>query len=359
MGKNEDTREYFNRLKIAEGFTHGDTEKARAILSGECQNIYVVKGRFMEPSTKHYGIFLLFINEMDKTLDRQAALVGTSSSLFDNSPGQDWKDFFNNIDRDREYSFVEQNKTKKLEDTFQQVINSTNIPGIIKAVDENSITSITKSFIKILQSILEAKEIKCVIDYERSTSMVLYDYFKSQSTSDIAVEPVSSEEEIDLSLSSNKEMDKLSVEAVEEQFDEEIVQARPVVSPVKGTYIEDVAEGTEIWVKINDDSECAIRTAVSLRLVDDGKLQPAPMSVVKRLHMEDYVVLYCRHLSAFDVIFKIAEVTGLKIRLTGEQVNALAPEEEVDKRGISGQMKFFAVLAGALILLAAILLAIL
>lgn len=90
MSSNE--KEYFERLKIAERITGGDVEKAKKMLSGEYRNVYVIKGKFNSEKNL-YGVFIVFLCEIENKILKQKVIVGSTPSLCEKSPSSDWPNF--------------------------------------------------------------------------------------------------------------------------------------------------------------------------------------------------------------------------------------------------------------------------
>jgi hypothetical protein len=348
MGSKKNAQEYFDRLKLAEVITKGDVDKAKKLLSGDYQNIYVIKGRFADQE-KLYGVFLLFICEIENRLVRNITMAGSAPSLYENSPTNEWPAFLKQIERNRGQSFVDDELTGKLSQAFAKVLNEKSIPNVANAVNQNSISKITKSFKKILEKVIGSAGITCIIDYEKTTSLVLSDFFRSEEKDTTGKNPavtetVEQEEEVD-------------IDAIEEEIEETIIMAKPVLSPVKGKDIDTIEIGDEIWAVIRDTSQAAVQTAADLKLVNQGKMMPTTVSVMKKVRSGHNIFLYCSHLSAMDVMFKIVEHNGIKIQAMGnlEEVQ----EELHQKYESNGKSKGFLFVGGIVLGLVIVLLVVL
>ena len=100
MTIDDTTKEYFEKLKLAEKFTRGDIEKARQMLRGEFQDVIVIKGRFKDEDEKIFGLFQIFFSIIKYYLIECRCIVSDYASVYNNKPFDNWKIFLSKLERE-------------------------------------------------------------------------------------------------------------------------------------------------------------------------------------------------------------------------------------------------------------------
>ena len=101
-GTKDGTNEYFDKLKLAEDFCKGDMDQAKKLLSGELQDIIVVKARFKREDDSYYGLFMLFIDKSTLKIVKSFSIATNIASVFLIKPFVTWKEFALKMQKEEE-----------------------------------------------------------------------------------------------------------------------------------------------------------------------------------------------------------------------------------------------------------------
>jgi hypothetical protein len=175
MSNNNGTRDYFDKLNIIEQFCDGDTGTAKKILKGELNDILIFKGRFKDEDEYYFGLFLIFIHSISKTILNPYVIVAANASVINHKPYDDWRTFYSKIEKELNEAEVDQNQTETLTEVFQRTNELKLFNFLFSWTENNDIQSLTEAFKKIINKALKVKNSTIVIDFEYSTSLVLFE----------------------------------------------------------------------------------------------------------------------------------------------------------------------------------------
>ena len=305
------------QINTALKHTGGDMDKARMMVSGQLSDVGVMKGRFTVAG-RFYGAFLLFFNTEWNYLMNVNAVVAGGKTIYDRiSLNDNWKSFNQALTRIVEN---DQYGEKKLQDSYpliRHLADSINGFNIIDEVRSKNIEALTNTFIEILGKFYKTDDITCQIDQESTTSIVLEN--ENIPFDSPQVDQEESAEESQESLIENKirEVEKLA---------DHIIDAKVIVSPVRGKYINDVKIGDLIRVvPVNKFEEVSIKVAKTLNAYsEEGDYLPMKARVKAKFPLEQGgFLLYA--LLMKNILARIPEEENVKI--------------EIDQPGLPGEKK--------------------
>jgi hypothetical protein len=174
MSVNDGTKEYFEKLKLAEEFCNGDVEKAKKMLNGEFRDIIIIKGRFEDDGESIYGFFYSFLSAVSYMPILNDIKITDYTSVMTNKPFNEWKLFLERFERPDLQRDIDPGDMARMNYRMKLSLDITTAVSIIQWVESNSITEITERFSEILTEIME-KPIKVDLDFEKTTSLILHE----------------------------------------------------------------------------------------------------------------------------------------------------------------------------------------
>jgi hypothetical protein len=175
MVRNDGAREYFEKLKIVEKFCSGDIETAKRILKGEFADIIVIKGRFKDGEEENFGLFMVFISRISRSVVTCRSVVSHTASVFHNKPFDNWKLFFSKLEKELSEADIEVEKTKTLGNVLDRLSELKFYGSIFEWVEHNDIMNLTDKFQRIVNNVIGTEDSHVVLDYENITSLVLFE----------------------------------------------------------------------------------------------------------------------------------------------------------------------------------------
>lgn len=175
MNRNDGAREYFEKLKIVEKFCSGDIETAKKILKGEYTDIIVLKGRFKDGEEENFGLFLLFISRITRSVVASRSVISRTASVFHHKPFDKWKIFLSKLEKEISEAEVDSGKMQILDGVLERLNELRFFNNIYEWVDGNDIMNLTDKFQKIVNNVLDIEDSHVVLDFENITSLMLYE----------------------------------------------------------------------------------------------------------------------------------------------------------------------------------------
>jgi hypothetical protein len=175
MNKDNGARTYFEKLKIAEKFCFGDIEMAKKILKGEFADIIVIKGRFKDDVEEYFGLFLMFISRLSRSVIHSNSVISHTASVYYNKPFESWKIFFNKLEREIKEAQINEERTKILNEVLSRLQELKLFNDFFEWITHNEIMNLTEKFQKIICNVLNVENSHVVLDFENITSIILYE----------------------------------------------------------------------------------------------------------------------------------------------------------------------------------------
>jgi len=175
---NDGTKEYFEKLKMAEEFANGDINLAKQILNGTFNDIIILKGRFKNKEETSFGLFEIFLNKINLSFIKSYELISSVSSVYRHKPFDSWLLFHKNIEKESENITIDLEKTILLNQLTKRFLFEETIKTIIEQIEKNEVQKITNTIEQIIDKIPGIGKLNSIIDYEEITSIVLHEKLK-------------------------------------------------------------------------------------------------------------------------------------------------------------------------------------
>lgn len=279
----ESLSDFTRKLEIAKFFTNGDEGRARQMIAGSLNDIYVIKGRFS--STSHFGAFMIFFNHYYLTLNSIYAIISDDFVLKDIKTSRNWIDF-----------------EKDISDLIGTIQHD---DGLARQFRNSLNTAFTLKFAGELNKLVEDKS---DIEINRLFQQVVMDRMGLQSVNSIVDIEIISSLDMELnSLSSRKISDIQEFKQKQEEFDPEIVvdseeddrevlkgreirlilRGALILSPISGRDIGLLVQGDRLKLKIIDTHEKAIQVLNAFNAITSDGPQPILGRIVSIRHRKD------------------------------------------------------------------------
>jgi len=324
------------KIETALKYTDGDMEKAKLMASGKLHDVVVIKGKFVDPQKNISGIFLAFVNIVNeyisaiKTVESSTTGVFTIIRVFD-----DWKFLYNNL-MAYESGPDAVDSSKLNADLLDGFIRTDIFPD----VQSMNLDYLAVSIQDMVKTSLESDKIKCQIELEKTSSMEV-------ELAGIDVMVPSSEEEEE-----QKHEEKVSEKkAPQSEFDKKldeieskasfIVEGKCVLSPVKGRYINEIADGEKMFVILPGKDELSEKIIDAYKARDhEGRPLPVAGRVVEKVHIDGGgLVLYV--LVAKGIYAKIVEEENVKVQTDLTKKKSSEKKSEAEDKDAHPLMNVF------------------
>jgi hypothetical protein len=300
MAEQHDTFKDVNKqIEIAKKYTRGDIVKARDMLSGQYQDIMVVKGKFLVEEKGLSGFFLAYFNYIQEYIANVTAIISSKTVLFEKTRIFDsWKTLYNDLASFRESSDIieSQNFTYFLIDSFVGY-------DVFPDVQEHNLDDLTKIMIEIISKSFNAKSVKCQIEFEPTNSLAL-------DTAGIKI-AVPGAENLDIK-DIVEEDDRVKKIESEAKF---IIEGKAIIAPIQGKNANDLVPGDKIKVILPGKDLVSEKILRLLNAYDDrGERIPITGRIKANIPVEKTgYIIYA--FVAKGVLAKIYEEENVKIMI--------------------------------------------
>ncbi len=178
MGKNDGSLAFFKKLQMAEKYCNGNTETAKKLLSGEFDDIIIIKGRFSDEGEEVFGLFLLFISRVYYRVIVSFFIFTNYTFALQSKPVYDWKTFLNKIEKEMQNPEFGMKLNDRGNTRLKELLTIKEILPMIEWIDNNKFQEITGRFEMLLEKAIKKEKIEVDLDFESTTSFVLYDKWK-------------------------------------------------------------------------------------------------------------------------------------------------------------------------------------
>jgi len=307
-------------INIALKYTNGDLEKAKLMASGQLNDVSIIKGRFASDSTLTYGIFVVFINYINKYIVNVSSLVMSTKSIFEKAKiFNTWKSFYSDFEM-----FIREEAEFNLDASGFTNHLSSSIMGydIFSHLDREDLDGVTADVKEIIGKFLDDYRLQCQIDVEKTSSLSL-------ELEGIAVEVPAIEAPLPEEEPALTEEDRI-IAKIEEDA-EYIVPGRVIVSPVRGKYIKDIKSGEAIKIIFSNRDEISLTIARMLNaLTENDEYIPVKARIKAKIPTGGggYIIY---GVIAKNTLAKIIEEENVKIEmdLTQGQTNTTKSESSL------------------------------
>jgi len=299
---NEQTR----LINIALKYTNGDMDKARMMVSGQYNDVAVIKGRLTMETIETYGVFFIFLNQAGRYLMNLNSLLSEQLTIYERAPlFNNWKNFY------REFGKLVQQQDESSIGSYEfnnHFANSLEGYNIFEDVEEDNLEDTSEIIREIIAKYFNNNSVQVQIAIDRTNSLTV-------ELENIPIEtpqtsPAKEERTAEMPLG---ELDQ-KMNEVESQA-EYIINGNVIVSPVKGKYVNDIKMGEKISVVLTDKDSVSIKVAKMFNaLTDEREYLPIKARLKAKIPMEGGgYILY--GLVAKNVLVKIIEEENVKIEM--------------------------------------------
>jgi hypothetical protein len=329
------------RFQAALGFTGGDGEKAKQMISGDYLDVRVIKGKYSIHSIGHYGNYMVFVNIATNAFLNISLISYSDKSFFEDfNPIISWKEYYKTCER-----IAGATSMLDVADLIPHLIASLegyDITADLRAQDEANASATVSD---ILSRFYSSNTVENILHIDATSSLELQD-------ERIPVKQV--------------EIKKEQAEAAPADTRPEIekkaafvVEAKAIISPLKGKIVNDLMKGDMIVLLLVNRDGASIKIAEALGALDEERnFLPMKGRLVEKVPVEKIgYYLYCA--IAKNALAKIPEEGNVQIEIADDTPKKTVEEvEKQNKASDKNMMMYVAMLIGLIILTAIVIYAI-
>lgn len=330
MGDNEgfnQVNDQAKKMNEALKYTDGDADKAREMLGGKYKDIKVVKGRFAIDDAELYGVFLIFLKTDNETVSKILLYVFSEKEIYDKVKDDDkWNLFYKNIN-----DYLNGVDLSEVDDLVFHLADSAKGYDLFTYANDLDNDAIEDILIENFRKYYNLPHIDCSVEIDELSSIELVE-------SGIGVESYVRKKKKAAAPAQDQTPE------IEKNYDLKI-NAKVIVSPVKGKYVNDIEVGEIIKLIPLKDDPLSKKVANAQKTIDsEGKIKFIRGKLKEKVKLEDGgYILYC--LPANNVLAKVIEEENVKIELyTGEKSS-----KQKEESGKSNLMVYVALLLGLVV----------
>ncbi len=238
------------------------------------ENTYIViKGRFRAPATSSFGIFIVFVDNLSKNVDKYDIVSSHFSTLYENNINMPWHEFEEIISKLKwkgEYATsLTHDIQASMDDIFQAGTGRTQ--DIWSNIKKSQLNKVTDIFDEVMARPTTDKAVKCEIAIENIMKSEIEEAKKLRTERE-AKEMLSTPDAQGQQLPGS--MPVLEESAV-------VLEVSLILSPIAGIPIYDLKEGDKIFVKISEQTSRGQYFIDLLNASENNEIVPIPASVVK------------------------------------------------------------------------------
>lgn len=320
--------EQAHMIKHALRFTDGDMEQARQMVAGKYDDAAVIKGKFSIEELDRYGLFIIFLNTSRRFLMNVGTLLLFNKTAVENSRVFDgWRLFYS------EFVKLVKKEGDRASDSYDfsnHLADSLESCDIYSSVENWDFQGVTRSISEIIGKFYNTAKTWCQIEMEKTNSLAV-------DMEGIPIEqPAERKESIDEQPQGEQER---RIAEIEQQA-EHVIEAKIIVSPVRGRYINEVSIGDKIKVQLIKKDDISLKVAKVLNaLTEEGEMLPIKGRIKEKLPLDKKgFIIYA--LVAKNVLAKIIEEENVKIEMDSQAI------EQKPEQGEARLLIYAALLAG-------------
>lgn len=234
----------------------------------------VMKGRFKAPAASAYGVYVIFMDNLNKTVDKIDLVSSHFSTIYENNnPNMPWnelQDIINRLKWKGEYATsLTHDIQASMEDLFQP--NTGRGVDIWNALKKGQPNKAVAIFEEYLVRPTGDKAIKCELVIENVTKSDMEDVRRSREQKDQR-EALKATQNIQIpKAESDVRMEESSV----------VLEISLMLSPISGKPLMELKEGDKILVKISEQSSRGQYFLDLLNATANNEILPMPATVIK------------------------------------------------------------------------------
>jgi hypothetical protein len=308
-------------LNIALKHTGGDMERAKFMVSGQYNDVKIIKVKFDIDEINIYGIVLIFINLPNRyIMHLDAILMSVDNIIARASIFDSWKTFYSdmiNFAKKEDKIIVPSfNLTNHLIESFKNYDIYTNL-------ESDNLEDLTDIMTDILRKFYSIGRVNCQLNIDNSNSLTL----------ELSKIPIEDTNKVTNNENAGKVESEFAAKIEEIESKANILlNARIIISPIKGKHISNVQIGEKIKVILTGNDQVNKEIAKKLNvLTEDNQILPINMRVTEKFPMEKKGY-YIYGLIAKNVLVRVIEEEDIKIEIDAIQKPQKAAKDNIKKR---------------------------
>ena len=280
-----------SRFNAAMQFTNGDEDKARRMISGDYTDLKAVKCRFQMENSDIFGAFFIAAKPEENLTLSAYAITFEDHLTYDKISQRDsWKTFYFNISKIAESSVVTEDAELR-----NHILTSCEGFDIFPDIQASDIPAVSDKFEEIINKFFNLQNALCETEIEMLSSLTLME----------SKIPMLKKNETKASTQEDVRPD------IEKEADF-VMNAKIIVSPVKGKYINDIRPGEIIkLIPLKDDPLSRKIAQAQKAIGENGELMPIRGRLKAKYPNEKGYIIYC--IVGKKILAKIIEEENVKI----------------------------------------------
>ncbi|HQQ23608.1 MAG TPA: hypothetical protein PLH15_07185 [Spirochaetota bacterium] len=280
-----------SRFNAAMQFTNGDEDKARRMISGDYTDLKAVKCRFQMENSDIFGAFIIAVKpEENMTLSAYTITFEDHLTYDKISQRDSWKTFYFNISKIAESSVVTEDAELR-----NHILTSCEGFDIFPDIQASDIPAVSDKLEEIINKFFNLQNALCETEIEMLSSLALME----------SKIPMLKKNETKASAQEDARPD------IEKEANF-VMNAKIIVSPVKGKYINDIRPGEIIkLIPLKDDPLSRKIAQAQKAIGENGELLPIRGRLKAKYPNEKGYIIYC--IVGKKILAKIIEEENVKI----------------------------------------------
>ncbi|MGC8770389.1 MAG: DUF4899 domain-containing protein [Brevinematia bacterium] len=236
----------------------------------------IIKGRFKAPAVSSFGLFIIFMDNSSKAVEKYDVVSSHFSTLYENNISMPWNELENIITKLKWKGEYATSLTHDVQSTFDDLFQTGTgrTPEIWSNIKKLQFNKVEGIFEEVLSRPAGDKNIKVDIAIETLPASQIESVRKNQSES-------SGKDILSAISPSQDAQPKQQKESYIPDDSAVLLEVSLVLSPVSGVPVYELKEGDKIFVKITEQSNRGQYFIDLLNASQDGEILPIPATVVK------------------------------------------------------------------------------
>jgi len=324
------------RIQAALEFTGGDEEKAKQMISGDYLDIRIIKGKYALSEVGYYGNYMVFMNIETNTFLNVSLISYFDKTFFEDfNPVISWKEYYKTCER-----IAGSTSLVDVADLIPHLVASLVGYDIVTDLRTQDEANASATVSDILSRFYASNKIENVLHIEATTSLELQD-------ERIPIKKIDAKrEQADAApVDTRPEIEKKAT------F---VVEAKAIVSPLKGKIVNDLKKGDRIILLLVNRDGASLKIAEALGALDEERnYLPIKGRLVEKVPVEKIgYYLYCA--IAKNALAKIPEEGNVQIEVAEDTPAVNTENVEKEKKSSDKSLMLYIVLLIGLAIFAAI-----
>jgi hypothetical protein len=323
------------RIQAALVYTQGDLGKAEKMAEGTYQDIKVIKGKYAVEGRGVFGNFMVFCNiEYSVFVNVSIIQYGVPAPYSEIDPKSGWKEYFRGCERVA--GLVTLEDTSRLVPHISASLSGYDIFSDLSSGDE---LNATNTMTEIISKYMNNEPVNVELSFEPASSLLLF------------------EERIPMAEIKSKAAQAAAAEQADTRPDIEkqytfVVEAKAVVSPLKGKRVLDLTPGDQVILILVNRDGASIKIAEALGAFDEKRnYRPIKGRFIGKVPVEKIgFYLYCA--LAKNAVAKIPEEGNVQIELAEDIPRVTMEEVQKNKKSVDRNLVLYIALLLGLVAIA-------